>query len=56
MNAYKNDSIMILVKNILTQMDNEFLIDELLKAYWKHPELLNHTETWKRVLEIQNNF
>lgn len=48
-----NDNTMVLIKELLSQKSQEYLIDELLKSYWKHPELLDDSEVWKNVLEIQ---
>jgi hypothetical protein len=53
MGNYKEDSTIKEIELVLKTKDKDFLIDELLKSYWKRIDLLQNNNIWDEVLNIR---
>jgi hypothetical protein len=53
MGNYKEDITIKEIELVLKNKDKDFLIDELLKSYWKRIDLLQNNSIWSEVLNIR---
>lgn len=53
-NKFNNDSTMASIKEVLEDKSKEFLIDQLLDAFWKYPDqLLRYSPIWNEHLALE---
>jgi len=53
MSNFKNDLVLNEIKEILADKSKDYLINELLRAFWSNPNLLNNSIVWSEYIVRQ---